>query len=80
MVVGLYRRVHAADLLAKEDNMIGINLHGESLTRYRKIRKEKMLFGMPDSRGLSWKPRIRECHLTPRQKKKFAEMTLEGCD
>lgn len=59
-----------------------INLRGEELERYRRLKRERRLFGMPmyDTNSGSVEVKIPESHLTPRQRKKLAEMEMEGFD
>lgn len=55
-----------------------INLKGEELARYRRLKKERITFGMLPITDTTREVRIPESHLTPRQRKKLEEMTLEG--
>lgn len=57
-----------------------INLRGEELARYRKMKRERTTFGMLPITEKSSTPEVRipQSHLTPRQRKKLEEMTLEG--
>lgn len=54
-----------------------IELVGEELERYMEVRRMKMQKMMPDGRTLSRKQKIKFSRLTPRQKKKMVEMSLE---
>lgn len=58
-----------------------IDLRGEELERYRRLKRERRLFGMlpmTDTSSGSVEVRIPESHLTPRQRMKLAEMEMEG--
>lgn len=66
-------------VLNKEKDM-KVELHGDAMKRYKKLKKLRDRFMFPDNQSISEKIRIRVCHLTPRQKTKFIEMNLEEFD